>query len=574
MADDIIDLRSVNWAQGMFLTPDHFTRQEKYFDSLLLWVVRFGSPTSGLVGGGPRVQPAERGAARFDPIVDIDDSGDTLKIAVTQCRGVTTGGAVIDIDPASALTVTFPKRELEGTVDVGIYVVTRPHEKEPDAGIEDPINPQLQTAKRFRYRISLDPSADEAAWSLLLTRIRRSDKGLRFERVSGFIPPCAYMISHSELMYSFRQLNERVATMADHYSALHRAIVDYAVMARARMLNVEQDVETLSFVSRMVMTLEECAYRIVDPLKSPIEFFKDINQLIRSAALFLSLSPPTREYFRLLGEIGETDFMSLLEQEGEALQMGRGRSMHDDLGVEVRSVTRALDRLDRLEQALEGKYMDYRISPSLESINFVFDRTAGEPILYKSVAKPARPQAHGQEITFVFAPIRLEAREQYRLIIIGDKQAKFGSGDAITAEVRINQGEGYSNRPEFKTSLYEIDNQRNFAIDFSAPEDIVSINDVRVSFRSAQPIRSAILYVRARLMSAAVARNLTGSRDSSRPLPVREEPAPRPVEPRYERDRFAPPAPPPAPPSRMVPRTAPNDDPPTLPPAPRKSRLS
>ena len=86
--------------------------------------------------------------------------------------------------------------------------------------------------------------------------------------------------------------------------------------------------------------------------------------------------------------------------------------------------------------------MDYRISPSLESINFVFDRTSGEPILYKSVAKPARPQAHGQELTFVFAPIRLEAREQYRLIIFGDKQAKFTSGDAMTTEAPHQPGRG------------------------------------------------------------------------------------------------------------------------------------
>jgi hypothetical protein len=532
MADDIIDLRSVNWSQGMFLTPDHFTRQEKYFDSMLLWMMRYASLSSGLVGGGPRVQAAERGAARFDPIADVDDSGDTLKIAVTQARGVTSGGAVIDIDPANALSATFPKRDVEGSLEVGIYIVTRPHDKQPDAGIEDPINPQMQTAKRARYRISLEPTADEAPWSLLLTRIRRSERGLRFERVPGFIPPCTAMSSHSELMYSFRELNEKIAAIADHYGGLHRAIVDFVPMARARSLNVEQDLETLSFVSRMVMTLEECAYRIIDPLKPPVEFFKDINQLIRSAALFLSLSPPTKEYFRSLAEIGEKDFTSLLEQESEALMMGRGWSMHDDLGVEVRNVTRALERLDILEQALEGKYMDYRISPSLERINFVFDRTSGEPILFKTVAKPARPQAMGQEVTFVFAPLQLETREKYRVIIIGDKLAKFNPGDVITAEIRVNRGEGYSNRPEFIKAYYEIDNQRNFALDFTAPSDIVSINDVRVSFRSSQPIRSAILYVRARfvpqhMVSSGGARSM---QEDAAARPQRAIPPPQPYE--------------------------------------------
>jgi hypothetical protein len=359
----------------------------------------------------------------------------------------------------------------------------------------------MQLGRRFRYVIRLDVTADEAPASLILTRLRRAEQGLRFERALNFIPPCAFMLGHSSLMHSFRQLNEMVAAIADHYSALHRAIVDFVGVARSRGINVEQDNETLAFVSRMVMTLEACAYEIVDPVQPPKEFFQQLTRLVRSAALFLSLSPPTREYFRLLGEIGEVEFVSMLQQESEALQMGRGFTVHDDLSVEVQKAVRALERLDRLEQALEGKYMDYRVSPSLESINFVFDRTGGEPVLYRSVAKPARPQAHGQELTFVFAPLRLEARESYRLILVGDRQAKFVPGDRLTAELRINPGEGYDHKPEYPTVSYEVEGQRNFAIDFNAPSDVMSINDLRVSLRSAQPIRSAILYVRGRLLA-------------------------------------------------------------------------
>jgi hypothetical protein len=164
---------------------------------------------------------------------------------------------------------------------------------------------------------------------------------------------------------------------------------------------------------------------------------------------------------------------------------------------------RSLERLDRLEQALEGKYMDYRLSPSLESINFVFDRTGGDPVLYRSVAKPTRPMAHGQELTFVFAPLRLEARESYRLILVGDRNATFAAGDRLNVELRVNPGEGYEHKPEYSTTVYEIEGQRNFAVDFNAPGDVVTINDLRVSLRSAQPIRSAILYVRGRLMAAS-----------------------------------------------------------------------
>lgn len=516
MTDEIIDLRSVNWSHGMFLTPEHFLRQERYFDSVLLWLVRYALRNTGLLGGGPRIETSELGAPRLDPIVDVDDAGDSLNVTVSQCRGITRGGVLVEVDPGRALNDSFSKQELEGTQDLGVYVVARPHLKEADGGVEDSVNPQIPAARRFAYTIQLDVTAEEAQWALLLSRLRRAEKGLGFEKVPGFIPPCSFMSSHSELMHSFRQLNEQVSALADRFGTLHRAIVDFVAVAQSRGINVDQDNETLSFVSRMVLALEECAYEILDPLQSPQYFFQQLTRLIRSSALFLSLSPPTREYFRLLGEIGEAEFVSMLEQEGETLEMERRWSIHEDLSIEVRKVLRSLDRLLRLEQALEGKYMDFRVSPSLESLNFVFDRTGGEPVLYKTVAKPARPQAHGQDVTFVFAPLKLEAREVYRLILVGDRQAEFVPGDQLTIEVRINPGEGYNRAPEYLNSDYEIDGHRNFAFDFKAPEDIVSINDLRVSLRSTHPVRSAILYARSRLRTSLDA-GAAGSRLSASP---------------------------------------------------------
>ncbi|RPJ62865.1 MAG: hypothetical protein EHM23_02455, partial [Acidobacteria bacterium] len=495
MPDDVIDLRSVNWSHGMFLTPEHFLRQERYFDSLVLWLTRYCSFDYGLIGGGPRVEVSQRGAAGLDPIVSLDDSDEMLKITVSQCRGLSMGGWVVDVAPNHPIEIAVPKRDLEGVLDLGIYVVARPHAKEPDDEVKDSVNPEMQVGRRLAYELKLDVNAEESEWSVLVGRLRRAEKGLRFEKIPGFIPPCAFMTSHSGLMQAFLQINEQVTSIADRYSGLQRAIVDFVPIARSRGMDVEQDLETLGFVNQMVVALEDCAYGILDPLQPPRRFFQQMNRLIRSSALFLSLSPPTREYFRLLGDIGETEFASILEQEGKALQMERQWGIHDDLQLEVQRVLRDLEGLRRLEQALEGKYLDFRISPSLESINFVFDRTSGEPVLYKAVAKPARPQASGQELTFVFAPLRLEAREVYRLILVGDKQARFMPGDQLHAELRINPGEGYNRPAQYVSAQFEVDSHRNFAFDFKAPEDVVVLNDIRASLRSVQPIRSAVLYV-------------------------------------------------------------------------------
>jgi hypothetical protein len=198
----------------------------------------------------------------------------------------------------------------------------------------------------------------------------------------------------------------------------------------------------------------------------------------------------------MLGEAGETEFIPLLEQERQMLEMARQSVMHPDLGLDVQRVTDGLQRLERLEQALEGKYIDFRVSPSLESLNFVFDR--GGEAFYQSVSRPSRPQVFNQELTFVFARLKLEGREAYRLILMGEPEARFEIGESLSAEIRINPGGGQPSKPIYKKAACDIFNQRNFAIDFDAPPDVVTISDLRVIVKVTRPMRSGLLYVRRR----------------------------------------------------------------------------
>src|SRR5215475_15299467 len=198
----------------------------------------------------------------------------------------------------------------------------------------------------------------------------------------------------------------------------------------------------------------------------------------------------------MLGEAGETEFVPLLEQERQMLEMARQSVMHPDLGLDVQRVTDGLERLRRLEQALEGKYIDFRVSPSLESLNFVFDR--GGEAFYQSVSRPSRPQVFNQELTFVFARLKLQGREAYRLILMGEPDARFEIGEPLSAEIRINPGGGQPSKPIYKKVAGESFNQRNFAIDFDAPPDVVTISDLRVIVKVTHPMRSGLLYVRKR----------------------------------------------------------------------------
>src|SRR4029453_10458155 len=106
-----------------------------------------------LVGAGARVEPAERGAAKYDPVIDVLDDGEGVKVSVSQGWGLSWAGDIIDIDPSQAVHQSIPKRDLEGQSELGIYVVCTPHDKIVDDTLEDPANPQMQAGRRGPLRV-------------------------------------------------------------------------------------------------------------------------------------------------------------------------------------------------------------------------------------------------------------------------------------------------------------------------------------------------------------------------------------------------------------------------------------
>ena len=222
-----IKLNAVNWEHGMLLTPEHFLRQERYFDSLISWMMRYLGNTSGLTGGGPRLAEAERGAAKYDPIVVIREDEQTLTVAVSQCRGISPGGAIVDISPERPIERAFAKTELEGVSEPVVYIVREGGEKEPLDGIRDEFNPQMQTERSFRYRVALLTAPEQAGSALACAQLRRQRYGTGYERNPDYIPPCTTMTAHSELAAGFRRIVEQATFLTERYAELHRAMREY-----------------------------------------------------------------------------------------------------------------------------------------------------------------------------------------------------------------------------------------------------------------------------------------------------------------------------------------------------------
>jgi hypothetical protein len=178
-----------------------------------------------------------------------------------------------------------------------------------------------------------------------------------------------------------------------------------------------------------------------------------------------------------------------------------------------------LNRLRRLEEALEGKYLDYRVSTALEALPFFFDRRTEDPALFETQARPARPQIFGDDLSFVFAPLRLDGRQNFRVVLIRENDAQFDVSQSIATIVQINQGAGQGHEPIYPKGKCELYDQRNFAVDFRLPPEIHTISDVRVTVNSAYRIRSCLLY-RRRLITPGSSRVIPAIPPPPEPPPL------------------------------------------------------
>ena len=124
MNHDGLILASVHWENGMTLTDEHFVRQERYFDSSMLWLLRYTTASFGLVGSGPRLGEGQLRPEVYDPVVSVDEA--TCRIAVSACRGITLGGSIVDLSGDSVDLEPDPARVEDGDI---VYLVAPLHEK-------------------------------------------------------------------------------------------------------------------------------------------------------------------------------------------------------------------------------------------------------------------------------------------------------------------------------------------------------------------------------------------------------------------------------------------------------------
>lgn len=481
---------SVNWTTGMLLAPAHFQRQDAFVEQSFGWLLRYCVPGSGLVGGGLR---AESGA--FDPRVEVSDDGDRVRVAVVQARGITPGGDAVEVGRGCIVHGEFSRQEVAGATGLLVHLhVTGEREPDPASIGADPANPSQAAARRPRLRLLLGVEVDEAIHSLVVGRIHRAAETLHFEVDGGFIPACVTVAAHSALYSAWSRTHAEVVHLSGRYAQLHRMAARYADQVARRGVDTRADLEVLAFVERAVLALDACAYETMEPTLPPARLFQEIDRTGRRVALALDLSAATRSFFSTLAD-ADASYAVLLEEERGSLSSGRRLSPRADLRAPLARAEATLARLAGLCQALEGKYVDYRINRAADSLRFLLDHDGDH--FYLAVATPGHPQREGDLLTFVFSQLSLAGRHEYRVILLGDPQgiSSWEVGEELWVDLRINAASGPAT-PVSRTAHCEVTGQRNFAVNFDTPADVATLSGLQVTVHPGHRVRGAILFQR------------------------------------------------------------------------------
>jgi hypothetical protein len=479
----------------MLLTPEHFLRQDAYINDAFEWLLRHCLPGTGLVGGGVRMESGQRGLAGFDPKVEVSDDGSTVHVAVLQARGITPGGEPVEIGDRDVVRGEFPKGDLAGAHELLVYLVrTGEWEEDADSVGEDTFNPDQPALRRLRYRITLGATADVLPHALVVGMVRRASETLSFELDGHFVPSCATVLAHSAIYAAWTRLQSEIKLLAGQYAELHRTVSRWVDQIAPRGVDVRPDQDILAFIERAVLGLDHCAYETLDPAMPPHRLFQQIDRAGRRIALALDLSASTREYFQLLAG-ADASYNSLLEEERDAMATSRDVSARDDLRRSIAVAEQTLASIRRLVEALEGKYLDYRVNRSVDSLRFLLDR--GGEHFYMAVSTPGHPQRDGDLLTFVFSQLNLAGRHEYRVVLFGDPDgvSRWQLGEELRVDLRVNSAAGPS-RPISQTITCEIPGQRNFAVNFDTPADVAAITGLRLTAQPAHRVRGAVLYQR------------------------------------------------------------------------------
>lgn len=522
-------LHSVFWYEGMLLRPEHFTAQEQFLTSQVLWTIQHLIPGTGLIGAGPRYDWGRNAAQSWDPDVQWYQAEGCYKLSISRCRGVTRGGIWVDIPPEEPLSLDIDAEVLPATSGgtIPIYILADPLNLAQGPPLEAPPEDEAPEDDTFSarppYTAMFEIDARRAPYALLVGQLVRN--GNRVQLDTTFIPPCMFMLAHTALVEGHHAIVDRIQNLLIRFMKLYRAILDFAVDARRYQIESLLGADQLTFVGRMVVALQGCLYDIADPAMSPKAFFTALRKLMFATGVYMDGSIAMEDHLADMEEHLRSGYYMPLSEE-----IGREGFLHnwvmpDNLRFELESHTRALQQLDNLEKSLQPIYTDYRFNVSLASVPWV--KLDGVLHVQEDKFRKTHQASDGAAL-IVFRNLEMGAnQDDFRLFLMMDPSAP--RARSVSVDLIYND---VVDRPVSASCTQSDPEQFNFAIDLKPPQG-QPVRELVVRFPVSTPILGAVIHRRI---------FLGARRNEDRFQPLRPENSePRPDTGRGERSRPEPP---------------------------------
>lgn len=480
MNPDPVDLRRVNWKEGLFLKPEHFRRQDAFAESLAVWIARYGTRLVGLVGGGPRdfADPAESFSLNR---VSANAQNGATSVSVERVRGLTPAGAWIDIPTVLNGTVPTPDPDTQEL----LYVVRRRADGSFATGVSPSSAEGIELADA-QYELTTRPDAHDIPWALVVGRLRR--RADVTERDDSFVPACAFVSSHASLRDASASLYDRIAAFEDTYIALHERLREITILARrAAILLTDEYDDMLQVVEQFCTAIGDCALTLSDRRLPTQSFVGALAGLATRAERSLRITPSLEAYLRRTGL--SAPWSDIRRRLTDDL---RG---DENLGDRIAAGRALCNALDGIVDGMNERCEDYRLHRRYRELELAIDRQTTPKQLFLRVALPVPVEAVSREdVRFRFTNLSLDDRLSYVAVLFGAGDEPLADRDYI-ADIFVNDKE---QRRDVREAASRIRNAANLAVPVKGHGE--TIRDVVIKIPGGGPFSAAALYT---LVSAA-----------------------------------------------------------------------
>ncbi|MBS1614709.1 MAG: type VI secretion system baseplate subunit TssK [Bacteroidetes bacterium] len=304
-----------NWVDGMKITRQHFVDSENALIDALRDAQASG--LNNLNYGLLQPLPGEKSALDCNTASNQTNS---LKITVSYCRAITSGGCRIEIIPGMHPELSAEANGNMGADDAaGFYAVIAvdPFNRQPFGPAASDEYPPRNSSSISAYKLGLVPedqldASSLGAFHLPVAKFRL--KNGQLVRDAEYIPPCSVIGAHPGAKQIYNAIAERLNQIQESSSEIVRKVVEGGSQQNTPLA---QNVKTICEQVIWHIAREFFSFRTLYRQQSPVYMSNSVVQLASIINVSLNLIPVKEkeellQYFSYWNEVSPGKFEDLL----------------------------------------------------------------------------------------------------------------------------------------------------------------------------------------------------------------------------------------------------------------------